>query len=110
MLAAGTVVRAALPLPQHADGASTARAGLPGTAIHSGVQLEVAGFALRADEVAQRAAALLQGALQHLTDGGVQPCGARCGNARRRRGGVDASGKQRFAGVDVAHANDRVPR
>lgn len=61
-----------------------------------------------AAEVAQRAAAQLQGSSEHLAQRGQQTGATRLGEPASGQGGVDAGQEERFAGVDVAGADDGV--
>src|SRR5712692_4692074 len=95
----------ALTLTQQPDSLSAHAAGLAASAIGVVILLEITGFAIGADKVAQRAAAGVDGRAECLPYCPHQTIAAFTRNFARRRCRMDASAEQRLAGVDVAHAH-----
>ena len=90
------------------DGGAADAAGLILAIVDVEGLLEVAGGAAFVDEVAQRGATLFESGGQHFADGGGQ---AAVAGEREPSGGAlgrDTGAEQRFAGVDVADADDDV--
>ena len=105
-LAAGAEKSRALALHDAPHGAAAACTVEPGAAVHMGLQLELAGHAMRVSEVAQRGAAQFEGACQGTAHCGCEAVAARAADAVTAGAWVDAGLEQGFAGVDVPGADD----
>src|SRR5690606_17506183 len=109
-LAAGTVERGPLELNDAFDRSAAYPAWQPFPAVYTAVDLEVAGGAVAAHEVAQRTAAGRDGIAQGGPDldGQAIAAGATetaCGCSR-----MDGCAKQALRGIDVAHAHNQISR
>src|SRR5213595_2096928 len=102
------LVRCALALANTFDGRPAHAARLARAVVHHRLELEIARLAARVREVAQRAAAFVDGAREHVADRLPQLRRARPADARRRHGGTDAGEEQGFGRVDVADADHDV--
>src|SRR5438270_8605214 len=96
--------RRALALADAADPGAAPRAGLAGAAVHGMAMLEVSGPALGRDEIAKRAAARFDRALERVPHGSGEAVPARRGDAPGAASRMDARAEQGLRSVDVAHA------
>lgn len=107
-LATPAVKTGTLPLFDLFDERATASARLPCPAIYPIGLLEVAGLPRGVDEVAQCAAAQVDGFGQRRADFRDQFCATRPAEFSGGELRFDTGAEQRFVGVDVAHADHDV--
>ena len=89
-----------------ADGSLADPAELAFASVNKKALGEVAGLAVGVDEVAEGGAALLDGFAEDLADGFDEAGELRAGKSGCGSGRADAGAEERFAGVDVANADD----
>src|SRR5512146_3047744 len=101
-----TMERRALSEPHRADRRAANPARLAAAAVDEQFLLEVAGLAVRLQEVAQRRAAARDRVVEDALGLHGEPCVLRFRDRSGRASRADAGGEQRFGNVDVADADD----
>src|SRR5690242_12111253 len=105
-LAIRTIERRALPLAQLPDRRPANAAGLAFARVDGVLVLEISGMALGGCEIAQRAAAGIERALERLANGACELAPARARDAAGGARRMDSGAEKRLGSVDVAHARD----
>src|SRR6185437_8572988 len=105
-LAAGAVERRAAALPRLPDRAAADATTVSLAAVDEVFELEIAGCAVGADVVAQRAAALRDRRREHVAHRVDEPREPRPRQSIGPRAGMNGRAEQRFVRVDVPDAGD----
>ena len=107
-LAARAIRGGSSALPDFANGGAARPAGQPPSAIDGVIELEIARLATAVDVVAQRRSAFGDGVGKRRADRTDEPFQSWPRQAIRRCGRPDPRPEQRFAGVDIADADDQM--